>query len=120
MSFCEPNVKPSYHCFTCSFLSGNPNLSSDENTLSSVKPKLVLYSSDVVVTTLRLLRSENIDSFETRVMPVITALSRYGFVLNVLLNILRKNEVNSSQYPCIYASCIGVSYSSRSIITFFP
>ena len=55
---------------------------------SSVNPKLVLYSSDVVVTTLGSmfselndpnvvvttlgsLSSENIDSFEARVMPVI-------------------------------------------------
>ena len=44
-----------------------------ENTdsSSSVNPKLVLYSSDVVVTTLGSLSSENIDSFEARVMPVI-------------------------------------------------
>ena len=38
---------------------------------SSVNQKIVLYSSDVVVTTLGSLRSENIDSFEARVMPVI-------------------------------------------------
>ena len=44
-----------------------------ENTYSSssVNPKLVLYSSDVVVITLGLLSYENIDSFEARVMPVI-------------------------------------------------
>ena len=38
---------------------------------SSVNPKLVLYSSDVVVTTLGSLSSKNIDSFKARVMPVI-------------------------------------------------
>ena len=45
---------------------------------------------------------------------------RYGLVLNVELNRLLVNEANSSQNPFTYASCIGVSYSSRRIITFFP
>lgn len=40
-------------------------------------------------------------------------------VLKKELKKLRMNEVNSSQYPCTYASCIDVSYSSNKIITFF-
>ena len=36
-----------------------------------------------MVITFRLLRSEKIDSFDTRVIPVIIARSIYGFVLNV-------------------------------------
>ena len=38
-------------------------------------------------------------SLEMRVIPVITARSRYGFVLNVALKRLLINPTNSSQYP---------------------
>ena len=41
------------------------------------------------------------DSFDTRVIPVMIARSRYGFVLNVALNKPLINPVNSSQYPLI-------------------
>ena len=54
------------------------------------------------------------------VIPVIIALSRYGFVLKVALKRLLVNPTSFSQYPFTYASCIGVSYSSRRIITFLP
>ena len=76
--------------------------------------------SDVVVTTSGLLRSENIDSLLTLVIPVIIPLSRYGLVLNVELNILLVKDTISGQNPSTYASCIGVSYSSRRIMTFLP
>ena len=97
MSLCSPKTKPSYHLFTSSLRSPSPISSSDLKTSSCVKPKAVLYLSEVVVTTARLLRSENIDSLETLVMPVITARSRYGFVLNVALKRLLINAVNLSQ-----------------------
>ena len=76
MSVCEPNVKPSYHHFTSAFLSDKSNNSRAPNTSDSVKPKYTLYFSEVVVITLRLFRSENIDCFDTLVIPVITARSR--------------------------------------------
>ena len=53
------------------------------------------------------------------VIPVITARSKYGFVLKVELNKLRIKSTSSLQNPFTYASCIGVSYSSKRIITFF-
>ena len=56
-------------------------------------------NSEVVVITVRLFRSENTDSLETRVIPVIIARSRWRFVLNVELKSPRINEVNSFQYP---------------------
>ena len=39
-------------------------------------------------------------------------------ILKVELKSLVVNETISSQYPFTYASCIGVSYSSKRIITF--
>ena len=57
-------------------------------------------------------------SFATLVIPVINPRSRYSFVLNVELNRPLKNLTVSSQYPEIHASCIGVSYSSKIMITF--
>ena len=119
MSLCFPKVNPSYQSFTSSFFSDKPASSNASKTSLSVKPKLVLYSSFVVVITLRLFKSEKILSFDTLVIPVIMALSRYGFVFNVELKKLRINPTISFQNPFTYASCIGVSYSSRSIITFF-
>ena len=89
-------------------------------TSSSVKPNDSAYSSDVVVTTFRLFRSEKMDSVLTRVIPVIMARSSHGFVLKVELNRLLVKAVSSSQYPSTYASCMGVSYSSRRMIVFFP
>ena len=119
MSGLFPNVKPSYHSFTSVFLSDKPYSSSTEKTSFSVNPKLVSYFCDIVVTMSRLFKSENILSFETLVIPVIMALSRYGFVLKVELKKPLVNVTIFSQYPFIYASCIGVSYSSKRIITFF-
>ena len=120
MSFFSPNLNPSYHIFTTSFLSESPCSSSALNTSSSVKPNAVSYFGDNVVITSRLFRSLKILSLDTLVIPVIIALSRYGFVLNVALKKLRVNATSSSQYPFTYASCIGVSYSSSNMITFFP
>ena len=97
MSLFFPKVKPSYHFFTSAFLSPIPYSSNAENTSSSVKPKLSAYCSDVDVTTVKLFRSENIDSLLTRVIPVMMARSRYGFVLNVALNRFRINSTISLQ-----------------------
>ena len=55
---------------------------------------------EVVVTTAKLFKSEKIDSLLTLVIPVITARSKYGFVLNIELNKLLVKDTNSSQYPC--------------------
>ena len=116
-----PNVKPSYQNFTFSFsISGIPCSSIAAKTSSSVKPKDVAYSSDVVVTTFRLFRSEKIDSLLTLVIPVMIPRSRDGLVLNVLLKSARVYATSSSQKPFTYASCIGVSYSSKMTIHFFP
>ena len=62
-----------------------------------MNPNDVSYLFDVVVTTTRLFKSENILSFETLVIPVIIALSRYGFVLNVALKRLLVKFASSSQ-----------------------
>ncbi len=103
MSLFFPKVKPSYHFFTSAFLSPIPYSSNAENTSSSVKPKLSAYCSDVDVTTVKLFRSENIDSnasqeaMLTLVIPVMMARSRYGFVLNVALNRFRINSTISLQ-----------------------
>ena len=97
MSFCFPNIKPSYHFFTVFFSSGNPCSSRALNTSFSVKPNAVSYFVDNVVTTSRLLRSLKMLSFDTLVIPVIIALSRYGFVLKVELNKLLVNPTSSSQ-----------------------
>ena len=59
MSVLLPNVKPSYHLFTLPRFSVIPISSSASKTSFSVKPKLSAYSSDVVVITFRLFRSEN-------------------------------------------------------------
>ena len=76
MSLFSPNVNPSYHFFTSSCLSDIPYSANASNTSFSVKPKLSAYCSDVDVTTVRLFRSENMDSLLTRVIPVIIARSR--------------------------------------------
>ena len=73
----------------------------------------------VVVITSGLLKSEKMLSLLTRVIPVKTARSKYGFVLNVELKNERIKATTSSKNPFMYASCIGVSYSSRRIMTFF-
>ena len=57
------------------------------------------YFFDVVVTTSRLLRSEKMDSLLTLVIPVMIALSRYGFVLNVEFNKDLKTPIKSNQNP---------------------
>ena len=98
MSFCFPNINPSYQDFTSCFSCDIPIVSNAWNTSSSVNPKLDSYSSDVVVTTFKLFKSENTDSFDTLVMPVIIALSRYGLVLNVALKKFLIKAMNSSQY----------------------
>ena len=54
----------------------------------------------------------------TWVIPVRTARSRYRFVLNAEWKIPLIRPASSFQYPCTYASCMGVSYSSRRMITF--
>ena len=120
ISLLSPNVNPSYHNFTFSFSLESPCSSSAAKTSSSVKPKQLEYSSLVTVITFKLLRSENILSLDTLVIPVIIARSKYGFVLKVELKRLLVNPTSSSQYPFTYASCIGVSYSSNNIITFLP
>ena len=80
MSVWLPNVNPSYHILISAFRSEYPYSSSASNTSSSVKPNEVAYFSEVVVTTSRLFRSEKIDSLLTLVIPVMSPLSRYGFV----------------------------------------
>ena len=120
MSETLPNVNPSYHFLTSSFLLPKSYSSSAVNTSCSVNPNLSVQDSDVVVITRRLFKSEKIDSFEIRVIPVIKPRSRFLLVLNVELNNPRIKSASSFQYPHIYASCIGVSYSSRRIMTFFP
>ena len=97
MSLCVPNINPSYHLFTSSNLSVMSYSSRAFLTSYSVNPNESSYISELVVTTLRLLRSENIDSLLTLVIPVITALSRYIFILKVELNRLLMNEANSCQ-----------------------
>ena len=97
ISLCAPKTNPSYHFFTSCLCSPRSISSSALKTSSSVNPKHVLYLSDVVVTTARLFKSENIDSFDTLVIPVITARSRYGLVLKVELKKLLMKDVNSSQ-----------------------
>ena len=66
-------------------------------TSASVKPKEVAYSSEVVVTTFRLFKSEKMDSLLTHVMPVMTARSSQGFVLKVALKSVRIKAAISSQ-----------------------
>ncbi len=68
-----------------------------EKTSSSVNPKQEAYLFELIVTTLRLFKSENMDSLLTLVIPVITACSRYGLVLNVALNRFLVKETISSQ-----------------------
>ena len=70
-------------------------------TSVSVKPKAVAYRSDVVVTTVRLFRSEKMDSLLTLVIPVMTARSKEGLVLKVLLNSALVYATSSSQKPPI-------------------
>jgi hypothetical protein len=48
-------------------------------------------------------------------MPVIIALSRYGFILNVELKKFLVKATISSQYPFKYASYIGVSYHPKGL-----
>ena len=119
MSCTSPNVNPSYQFFTSCLFSSRPYSFNAVNTSSSVNPKLSAYAFDVVVITTRLFKSENTDSRLTLVIPVIRARSKNGFVLKLALNRLLVNDTSCSQYPSTYASCIGVSYSSNKIITFF-
>ena len=83
------------------FSSERPHSSKAANTYSSVKPKEVAYLSEVVVTTSRLFRSENIDSLLTRVIPVMMARSSHGLVLNAELNMLLVNATSSSHYSML-------------------
>lgn len=70
------------NCIICAFFSINGK-DYPINTSCSVKPNASVYWSEVVLTTLRLFKSENIDSLDTRVIPVINARSSELFVLNV-------------------------------------
>ena len=74
MSVTLPKVNPSYQNLTCSFSDASkPWLSKAAKTSSSVNPKAVAYLSEVVVTTVRLFKSEKMDSLLTLVIPVIMA-----------------------------------------------
>ena len=53
-----------------------------------------------------LFKSENIDSLLILVIPVRTARSMYGFVLNVLLKRFRVKDTSSCQKPFTYVPCI--------------
>ena len=120
ISVLSPNVNPSYQFLTSSSLSDNPNSVKASDISSCVKPKIVAYLLEVVVTTSRLFKSEKILSLLTFVIPVKIARPKNGFVLKVELNKFLVNATILSQYPLTYASCIGVSYSSNRIIGLFP
>ncbi len=115
-----PKVNPSYQSLTPSSMSDSPNSFKASDTSSCVNPKVSSYLFCVVVTTSRLFKSEKMLSLLTRVIPVKIARSRQSFVLKVRWNKFVIKATSASQYPFTYASCIGVSYSSNRIITFFP
>ena len=64
---------------TWSAIPDNPHSRRLSITSSCVKPKESVYLSEVVVTTSRLFRSEKMDSLLILVIPVMIALSKYGF-----------------------------------------
>ena len=99
MSRSFPNTKPSYQLFTSPRFSPSAYSSNAVNTSASVNPKKSAYFSEVIVTTSRLFRSEKIDSLLTRVIPVMIARSRKGFVLNVELKRTLMKSTISCQYP---------------------
>ena len=80
---------------------------------------------------IELLRKANIKMIERKYFKkiiieqdsIITLKDKYILEQENVINDFQKrllvNATSSSQYPFTYASCIGVSYSSKRIITFF-
>ena len=115
-----PNLYPSYHSLASMYFSGWPYSSHIAFTSSLVNPNISSKSLLKMLFTSRLFNPENILSLEICMTPVITPNMSESFPFNAEERMPLMISMMSLWKSLPYALWIGLSYSSRRIITFFP